>query len=394
MKTIHVWPQEVELADGSVTHSAVVEDAVEDKEPFTVWFRTREEHADLLSSRAETFVASTLYLAMLRGAKLRVHAPLSPSFLRNLDEVQAIWSCWHPNSQLIEIEADNESESTLDAPERAISMFSGGVDSCFTVWRHTQKLCGRRALPLQTSIMVHGSEIPLNRPEMFERALQRSQNMLSEVNVRLVPLATNLFHTFPPEYIRRWFGTLLTSSLLLFQESHTTGLIPASFPYNELVLPFATTPLHDPLFSTSRFAIEHDAANSTRVASIKAIASWSGVLENLRVCNQPEFVDVNCGRCEKCVRTILALRLAGVQNPPCFPNILSDGDIEQISMKGTDFQVFEQMLVAAQEAGIKDSWVKSAQKAFDNNRRRVRWEPMKQRIKQSTPQAIKRLKRF
>src|SRR4051812_37708333 len=103
---IHVWPQSVEVAGGFVTHSA----RVEDREPFTVWFRLPEEYAPLLTTRAETFAAATLFLAMRRGAALHVHAPLSPTFLRNIEEVQAIWCCWEPAFRRVLLVADSESE--------------------------------------------------------------------------------------------------------------------------------------------------------------------------------------------------------------------------------------------------------------------------------------------
>ncbi len=386
MQPIHVWPQEVKLEDGFVTHSALIED----REPYTVWFRVPAEHVGLLSTRAESFVAITVFLAMMRGANLRVHAPLSSSFLRNIEELQAIWSCWHPDFHLISIEADSESESTVPAPQRAISTFSGGVDSCYTVWRHTQNLCGRRALPLQTALMIQGSEIPLENTELFERARQRSQNMLSAVGVELVTLATNSLHVMPDAHRLRWFSSMLTASLLLFQESHTTGLVPSSLAYNELVLPHALTPLNIPLYSTERFAIEYDGAAFMRTKKMGEIVEWPGVLENLRVCNRPNSADVNCGRCEKCVRTILMLRILGIQDPPCFPNTLSNADIEHIRMRGIALQEMEDVVEAAHSAGVRASWLTAIEKSLRTNQRRAHWEqnPLRHRILRHTPENL------
>ncbi len=381
MNPIHVWSQEIQVADGFVTHSALIEDS----EPFTLWFRVPAEHAALLSSRAESFVAGVLLLAMMRGRPLRVHATLSPSFLRNVEELQALWSCWNSDFRCIPIEADSESESIVQAPNRAISMFSGGIDSCYTVWRHTQNRCGRRALPLQTALMVQGSEIGLEYNELFETALRRSQNMLLAVNVNWVRMATNFRYVMPYDYVGTWFGTMLAAALLLFQESHTTGLIPASFSYHGLVLPYASTPLNDPLFSTARFAIEHDGAIGSRATKMREIIEWPGVLENLRVCNHPSDAHINCGRCEKCVRNILTLRIVGVKDPPCFSNTLSNADIERIRMKYTDLEAMKRVVIAAQRAGIQDSWVNSVQKSIRINERRARWGLLRQKMKSRTP---------
>ena len=382
----HVWPQEGKNEDGWVTHSA----RLEDENPFTLWFKAREEDSDLLCARAESFAAGAVMLAMLRGRELRVHAPLSPSFLRNLEELQALWSCWDPAFKTVGMEADGESESAAQAPGRAISTFSGGVDSCFTAWRHTQKTCGRRALPLQTSIMIHGSEFLLERESMFEQGLARSQRMLSAVNVRLVRMATNFRFVMPYDFVWRGFGSMLAGALLLFQESHAAALIPASFTYDGLILPCSTSPLNDPLYSTARFAIEHDGAHASRTAKMKEIIAWPGVLENLRVCNHQDYAHVNCCRCEKCVRNILTLRILGVQNPSCFPRPLSDEDIDRVNgMSPSDIELMRCMVEDAHEAQVQDSWLAAAERCIRRNERRSR--PLRLHLKERTPKAIWRI---
>lgn len=39
--------------------------------------------------------------------------------------------------------------------------------------------------------MVHGFDIPLKEKETFENAAQRSQIMLSSLDVEMIPIATN-----------------------------------------------------------------------------------------------------------------------------------------------------------------------------------------------------------
>jgi hypothetical protein len=55
----------------------------------------------------------------------------------------------------------------------------------------------------------------------------------------------------------------------------------------------------------------------TRFAKTKLVAEWDTALQNLRVCNKipyrtkTEQGTLNCGRCEKCIRTMVALAALG-----------------------------------------------------------------------------------
>ncbi|BAP57501.1 hypothetical protein THII_3204 [Thioploca ingrica] len=51
-----------------------------------------------------------------------------------------------------------------------ITPFSGGVDSCFTVYRHHYGIGSRLQRHLTTAVMAHGLDIPLHQPEVFENA--------------------------------------------------------------------------------------------------------------------------------------------------------------------------------------------------------------------------------
>jgi hypothetical protein len=382
VKPLHVWPQETQVASGQLTFASRVEDC----EPFTLWFRTPEANAHLLCVRAESFVAGTVLLAMLRGRDLRVHAALSPSFLRNVEEFQTIWSCWDARFRRIAIVADSESEATRRSgagstpglsEARAITMFSGGVDSCYTVWRHTQHLCGRRVLPIRSALMVEGFD-----PGHFENVLARAQKMLRSAGVETIRMATNFRFVIPLSYPHRSCGSGLAACLLLFQQSHTHGLIPASDTYATLHFPFGSTALTDPLLGTGNFAIECDGSQASRLEKLREIVQWPGVLENLRVCNQFNQPDRNCGLCEKCVRNILCLRVLGIHQPPCFPKRVSNRHIRRLRLRANTWRAMNKVLVFAREAGISQSWVRVLAQTLRREKFYQQLEPARERLKQ------------
>ena len=161
MDKLHLWPQEVNLLDGTVTTSVIIE--YPDQSRHCLWYSVPESSNSLITTSCDSFVIASIFTAMSQSTDLIVHGQVSPSLLRNLTEFQAVWACWRPQRyKQIEISAEVEQEqSRVESEEKAIAAFSGGVDSCFTVLRHRRNLCGRLQRNLQAGLMVHGFDIPL-----------------------------------------------------------------------------------------------------------------------------------------------------------------------------------------------------------------------------------------
>jgi hypothetical protein len=58
--------------------------------------------------------------------------------------------------------------------------------------------------------------------------------------------------------------------------------------------------------------IEHQGVALSRLAKTKLIADWDIGLQSIRVCTSNPEEMVNCGKCEKCIRTMTALVALGV----------------------------------------------------------------------------------
>ncbi|WP_375515647.1 hypothetical protein [uncultured Nostoc sp.] len=146
----------------------------------------------------------------------------------------------------------------VNRPKRAISAFSGGLDSCFTAFRHSRGKCGRSQRPLEAGLMVHGFDIPLFEQESFDRAVQKSKLTLASLGLELIPMATN-FRDFKQNW-EDTHGIAVASCLMLLQGGYSIGLIPSSDPYHAVDLSWGwgSNPLTDPLLSSSTFPIIHD----------------------------------------------------------------------------------------------------------------------------------------
>jgi hypothetical protein len=326
----------------------------------TLWFSLPRRHADAATRRADPFVLAALWGAMRSGRPLRVRgAPVSPSLLRNLEEFQRAWVAWRPRRlQAAALLADDESEARRPGPG-AVAAFSGGVDSCYTVFRHAVAPDVARPRELRAAVMVHGFDIPRDDPAGFAGALARARRALAGVEVELIPVETNVRTGVD------WLdghGLCLAAALTLFGGGFGAGLISATGTYRQLVLPWGSNPVTDPLLGSQSFEIVHSGAALDYIDKVRALAAWPAALENLRFCWEGEPRGRNCGRCRKCVQVGLILQAAGVASD-CFDEPLAPDVIarvlEQIRNEPNPFSHWTmQMILEGAEAQRLDApWV-------------------------------------
>lgn len=387
MQHTHLWQEETTQVDGFTTLSVTIEQPNQTRS--RLWYRLSSEYTSHLTKNCDPFVIATIFLAMQQSTDLVVHGEVSPSLLQNLAEFQAAWSCWCPQRyRQVEITADVEREQLKASTDKAIAAFSGGVDGCFTLWRHRMGRCGRWQRNIQAGLMVHGFDIPLEQEEVFHRAAQKSKVMLSSLGVELIPIATN-FRSLKQDW-EDAFGTGIASCLMMFQGGYTAGLIGSSDPYHALNLPYGSNPITDSLLSSHSFQIICDGASFTRLQKVQEIANWQEAYTNLRVCWQGSQPDKNCGRCEKCIRTILNFRVIGLGLPPCFEQDVSDRQILAIQgLHKAQLIELDPILEAAKAANISESWVKALEVCIRQNRRAELQKMYRQALREKVPESVK-----
>lgn len=365
--TLHIWPEEGRVIDGMRERRAVVE--APERERFSLWFRTPESTPYPLTDSAEPFVLSLLFGAMQWNTPVHVHGPVSPSLLRNVEEYQTVWRCWDPvRHHAAPITVDAEVEPAPPATQDAISCFSGGVDACFTAFRHIRRDCGRQVRPLKACLMVHGFDIAVSDTADFQAAFENSQRLLAADGVPLVPVVTN-FREMPLRWIEV-FSTACGACLTLFQAHFRYGMIPSTNGYNYFA-PHGSTPLTDRLMSSDGFSILNDGAGYARVDKVNVLGQWPDVTSHLRVCWEGAARDGNCGHCEKCIRTILDFRANGYPKPECFSRDATDEDIARLPVQsGSLLREYGLILQRALDNGMAgESWVQTLDKKVRSDKR-------------------------
>jgi hypothetical protein len=342
MTKIHLWPQENQIKEQNIQTSVTVETG---NKNFSLWYRLPIKYQDNLTDNCDPFVIATIFLAMSQGSDLIVHGQVSPSLLDNLEEFQAAWSSWKPKTYqkiIIKAEEEKEIESSIKN-KRAITAFSGGVDSSFTAFSHTRGNHSRKNLNLQAGLMVHGFDISIRQKEVFDRALQKSEIMLSSLGLVTIPLATNFRQVIKLNW-EDVFATGVASCLHMVKKGFSIGLIPSSYPYRDVNFLWGSNPFTDLLLSSNSYRIIHDGAEFTRLNKIEQMLTWQEFLGNLRVCWQGNQKDRNCGRCEKCVRNILNFRVLNQGLPPCFEKDVTNQQIWNLKVKGGSLDALETLM--------------------------------------------------
>ncbi|HET6631264.1 MAG TPA: hypothetical protein VFG73_00970 [Rhodanobacteraceae bacterium] len=307
---------------------------------FRLWYRVPPGQP--LSPRADAFVAAAMLPAMRRGEPLEVEgADVSPMLLRGAERFQAIFNRWDRRFKRVDIRARTSPAVALH--DAVGSLFSGGIDGLYTLLRHRDEI--------DQLVFVRGIDMQIDNEELYQRVLQQNRQLASRLGKHLLPVASNIRGLLAP-YGLSWCdltGAGLASIGLAL--GFPRLYIASSEPY-ELLTAHGTHPLLDPCWSTEALTIVHDGCEAARREKLRAIVELPGVLDSLRVCWQDD--GYNCGRCEKCLRTMLALRLLGVQ-ATTFPPLRSLDPIRRLRVEQSyDVMGFEDNLQLAREVGDQE----------------------------------------
>jgi hypothetical protein len=312
-------PLEITIQNGEVVLSACVTfDHPLSNKPDRLWFAFPEKYAPFVTRRSDAFAAGLVILAMYSGEDLHIEGELSPRLARGLTEYQRAFRFWYPDQlSMVKITASSLSELNPEqAGKETITLFSGGVDSAFTLMKHQPQQQSLPGYHVRHALFIHGYDIPLQNPSSFENACRTFSTELAGAGIELIPVRTNL----------RYFS----SGLLPWMIAHGCATIAAGLTLDglcgKLLVPsthclddfkaWGSSALIDHWLSTETVETLHHGVSFSRMEKVAAVAGWQPAQHFLRVCVNEDLRDgvQNCARCEKCVRTMIMLELCGKLN--------------------------------------------------------------------------------
>ncbi|WP_094673977.1 hypothetical protein [Hydrocoleum sp. CS-953] len=361
MKILNLYPQPLEQVGTYVRRSCKIERQDDDQiiNSRVLWYEFPEIENLPTDTDSESYLIAVIMEAMLENRKIVVHGRVSRELLANLTEYRDAWCCWLPQVyHPVDFQVDEIVDNVVRLPS-AVCAFSGGVDATFSVWRHAKTKNGYRSQAIKTCAIIHGFDIPLQNEEAFVTAFNQASATLKSIDIPLLPIRTN----FRKVIWTNWehvFAAALVAALQNFKKIVGTCLIGSSEPYKSLVFPWGSSPITDHLLSSEEFRVLHDGATHSRTQKVATINEWKEGCDNLRVCWQGALKDRNCGKCEKCLRTMFNFKANNLNIPACFrESSISDKSLFQIrASNDAVLSEWGEILDSAICNNVQDNWVK------------------------------------
>lgn len=288
-----------------------------------VWFST---DAEQIAADGDFFLSTLLLPAMRLGETLVIEKAVSPPLLENVGKLQDIFNSWYPKFEKIAIEADVSRELPDASPRGVACFFSGGIDSFYSLIKNNDEIT--------TLIYVQGFDAWVHETDFLEKVHPRVKKIAAEFGKKLITVRTNI-HEFSDkfaEWAYEYHGCALASVAHLLSPVIRKIYIPSSCGYKYL-LPYGSHLVADQLWSTNKVDISNDGEESTRPAKVKRVSENRTALENLRVCLNRKYGNYNCGKCEKCQRTMLNLYIYDkLKNCNTFSRKLSLWKVARVKM--------------------------------------------------------------
>lgn len=317
--------------------TALVGTVRRDDREFELYFRYPEWCGDFLRPNADPFLAAMSVPAAVAGEVLSSDLPASPYLLRGLTRAVDVLSTRNPD-QLgrLTLDAPIRIEPLPRGPDRAASFFSCGVDSFDTALQNLRYPAPGNP-PLTYALFFHGLETQLEREAGAETAAAHAARTAQALGLRCIVGRTNIRSHFPLDYGRLYAGMALSAAALSLAGGYSVCFLPSSV-FNASLHGYGHEMLIDEPCSTEYLRLENDGGDVSRTHKvIRSVARSDIALANLRSCYVNSGALENCGVCSKCLRTMMALEIAGVlKNSGSFPKTLQPGFLEKMGMNRPD----------------------------------------------------------
>lgn len=329
---------------------------------------------------------AALPLALLAGMKLRrpihVQGALSLTYLAGVKRVMSYFEEHHDAYCPVEITADSYYNATPAGSFRKASFFSGGVDSFYTLVKARQELTD--------IVCIYGFDMSLKDTVRWEKVRQMGRVVAKEFGVNLIEVETNMGEVIKDygSWLRHGHGLALASVARALGGAIGEVRIPGTFSLAEQK-PWGSCAATDPLFSDERVTIVHDACSATRADKVVALANEPTALKYLRVCGgRPLDGMYNCCRCEKCLRTMVALYAVGaLEKATAFPLPLEPKIVENVLLERPGLRCYpleniqlmkrmrpddERMIIALERQMQRPVWISRIRLLIDKKVRHMK----------------------
>jgi len=274
-----------------------------------------------LSFNPDAILVGCLIPAMHFGEKrIVMEEAICPYLKEGLETVMAIMQLWSGGRlKPLDMDAPVRSEIHPDHHNpHAAMVLSGGIDSLATLSLNRRHYPKGHPGAIRDGFIIHGFDIGgvvergMKYP-VFDRARQALSAVAEDADISLIPVYTNIRHLCDERslWLDYFFGAVLAAVGHAFSSRINLLYLASSYDLPNLV-PCGSHPLFDPEYSSYSLRVRHSHVELSRMAKLQIVSEWPAAFQNFRVClaNVPDRL--NCGKCEKCIRTMLGLVGLGI----------------------------------------------------------------------------------
>ncbi|MDF3306984.1 hypothetical protein P3H15_18335 [Rhodococcus sp. T2V] len=308
-------------------------------------------------------------VAMTTEQDLTLDAPVDPAALSGAEQARDLLHSWYPQLHTPSVVAPVMSTSDREGGGVGC-FFSGGLDAFYSVLKNRAEITHL--------ILVHGFDIDPRRPKPYERISAGAREVAVAMGVELIEIRTDLqfLHT---RHGNNWgstaHGAALAHVALLLSPHLRKVIVAASGSYDTgNMTPHGSHPDLDPLWSSGNLEIVQDGTEANRIDKAEAIKDSDLAMRHLRVCNLNWDGDYNCGKCEKCIRTMINLYIAGgLKRCETLPHTIPIERMNRMHVTSGAFPFAKENLDAMRARGIHDAELEAAlQRILDRTPREQR----------------------
>lgn len=301
-----------------------------------VYYAVPNEFKAFLSEDCHSFLIPAAIMAMKFGEKrIKTDVPVCSRLIPGIKETFRILSFWHYNNEgsFPTIEAPIATHD--DAPKGlekkyTAGFFSGGVDA-FSMFRENQRDYPDPNDEQRINLAIFVSGFEIGDLEVAKIAEEKMRENVHAMGMKMLPVKTNMYLHLrdwdSQDDFHFWHDHLQGAAFSGVAHALANGIshcsIAASVYFSTIDFHSGTHPMIDTRLRTKGLEIHHEGVMLTRMEKVQGIADWDVVLKGLRVCNRYQTYtkdSVNCGQCEKCVRSMLEFVACDAQVPDALFN--------------------------------------------------------------------------
>ncbi len=286
--------------------------------PDFLWYTIPRRYSNLLSGLCDGPLVGLLIPSMARGEDIYVEGPVSERLYHNVSgPYQDLLKIMIPSLERINIFSGDLVRNKARGDGVATG-FSAGVDS-FSVVADYYFSDVPSSFKLTHLVFNNvGSHGPAGE-RLFERRFNHVELIADRIGLPLVKINSNLDDFYDESLsFERTHTSRNASVALLLQGGLGRFLYASAFSYPDIkVVPGAKMGHSDamalPLISTDTLDLISAGGERSRVGKTIQLADFPVTYDALDVCVR-EDSDRNCSVCDKCMRTLLTLDMAGLIN--------------------------------------------------------------------------------